>query len=505
MKATFFIRSILGAAQISAAAFGLIELVDVEGGQAMLRLQPPADGSDGSGSVPAKVGPEVAAKAPEAWEALRASAQERLEGGGEATLREVLGELLAFEETYRGTLEGAVALFNHGQLSAAIGELDAADASLRKARAATTDPELRAAIDQALAQVALRPGANPPKFTAATLDGREVSPGDYQGKVLLLDFWATWCGPCIAELPNVQRVYEKFHEQGLEIVSISLDRAPDPLEKFLERNSLPWTHVLNAAAPRDEDPASIYGVTAIPTMILVGRDGRIADLNMRGPRLEEAVERAIKAPAADAAPKDPAAPTSRAREDAALDAVRDARLPDGRDPIDPARLDIGRSRGPKNPNLGILDAKAPAWRVDEWFNLPDGRESIDLEDYRGKVVYLYGFQSWCPGCHRYGFPTLQELTKRFKGQDDVAFIAVQTTFEGFEVNSPDKALETVRKYALDVPVGHSGRANAPSTLMRDYRGGGTPWTVIIDRQGVVRFNDFHITPDEAQRLINQLR
>ncbi len=493
MHASLLIRSVYGSVQIGVAAFGLIGLIGDQGGEPLVCLQPPSDGGDGSGSSPAKAGSDAAAKAPAAWEALRESAQKRLESGGEAALREVLNDLLAFEETNRGTLEGAIALFNHGQLSAAIGELDAADASLRRAREAATDPQLLAAINQALAQVALRPGANPPKFTATTLDGREISPGDYKGKVLLLDFWATWCGPCIAELPNVQRVYKEFHEKGLEIVSISLDRAPEPLEKFLERESLPWTHVLNAAAPREEDPASIYGVTAIPTMILIGRDGRIADVNMRGPRLEEAVERAIKANAAEAAPKDPDAP------DAEANAAPIA------DKVDPASLDIGRPRGPKNPDLGILDSKAPAWRVEAWHNLPDGRKSIDLDDYRGKVVYLYGFQSWCPGCHKYGFPTLQELTRRFKDQDDVAFVAVQTTFEGFEVNTSDKALETVRQYALDIPVGHSGRANAPSPLMRDYRGGGTPWTVIIDREGVVRFNDFHITPDEAHRLINQLR
>jgi len=485
-------RSVIAIATIGAVALGVTLLAAANRGESLASTVPPSGA--GTGSSPAKGAWKDAADAPAAWEALRENAQKRLEKGGEGAVREVLAELLAFETAYPGTPEGTYALFNHGQLSAAIGELDAADASFRKALDASADPQLRAAINQAMAQVAIRPGVTPPKFTAATLDARKISPADYKGKVLLIDFWATWCGPCIAELPNVQRVYKDFHEKGLEIVSISLDRSPEPLEAFLEREDLSWTHILNAASPRDEDPASIYGVTSIPTMILVGRDGRIAAVNMRGPRLEEEVKRAVERSAEAQAPEQ-----GKASEEKEADGGPSTGA------INPATLDIGRSRGPENPSLGVLDLKAPAWRVDQWNNLPGAARSINVDDYRGKVVYLYGFQSWCPGCHKYGFPTLKELTQRFAGQDDVVFVAVQTTFEGFDVNGPEKALETVRQYELDIPVGHSGSRDAPSPLMRDYRSGGTPWTVIIDREGVVRFNDFHITPDEAQQLINQLR
>ena len=102
---------------------------------------------------------------------------------------------------------------------------------------------------------------------------------------------------------------------------------------------------------------------------------------------------------------------------------------------------------------GIVGRQAPSWRVDQWFNLPDGQESIDIADYRGRVVYLYGFQSWCPGCHSHGFPTLQDLIKRFDGADDVAFVAVQTTFEGFHTNTADNALKTAeQEYLLTLLV-----------------------------------------------------
>jgi len=153
---------------------------------------------------------------------------------------------------------------------------------------------------------------------------------------------------------------------------------------------------------------------------------------------------------------------------------------------------------------GIAGREAPLWRVDEWFNLPDGSTSINIDDFEGQVVYLYCFQSWCPGCHSRGFPTLQELINRFDGVEDVAFVAVQTTFEGFHTNTPENALKTAERYELDIPVGHSGADGRRSRLMSDYRTRGTPWTVIIDPSGIVRFNDFHITPDRAERLINTI-
>jgi len=158
----------------------------------------------------------------------------------------------------------------------------------------------------------------------------------------------------------------------------------------------------------------------------------------------------------------------------------------------------------RQPQFGIRGRPAPSLQADRWYNLPRGKKSIDVTDYRGKVIYLYGFQSWCPGCHRYGFPTLTQLIGHYKGNDDVVFIAVQTTFEGYGMNTPERAKETADRYGLSIPVGHSGAPDQPSAVMRRYRTGGTPWTVIIDREGTVRFNDFHIQPATAVVLIDQI-
>ena len=86
---------------------------------------------------------------------------------------------------------------------------------------------------------------------------------------------------------------------------------------------------------------------------------------------------------------------------------------------------------------GITGQEAPHWGVAQWKNLPSDVETLDISDLKGKVVFLYGFQSWCPGCHKHGFPTLKKLVQRFEGNDDIAFVAVQTVFEGFSTNNAD--------------------------------------------------------------------
>ena len=155
-------------------------------------------------------------------------------------------------------------------------------------------------------------------------------------------------------------------------------------------------------------------------------------------------------------------------------------------------------------DTGILGKKAPAWQAEEWMNLPTGETALDVDDFKGKVLYLYCFQSWCPGCHSSGFPTLAAVHEKFKGNDKVAFVAMQTAFEGGESNSFKRAQEIAKKYKLTMPIGQAGSGEGTPALMQHYRTGGTPWTIIIDQTGVVRFNEFHISPDQAERLINEL-
>ena len=159
----------------------------------------------------------------------------------------------------------------------------------------------------------------------------------------------------------------------------------------------------------------------------------------------------------------------------------------------------------RQPVKGIQGQKAPEWDVEKWHQLPDGKQKLDVENYEGKVLYLYFFQSWCPGCHKYGFPTLQKLHKQFEEDEQVEFVVIQTTFEGHKTNTAAKLKPVAEKYKLPIPFGQSrGDAGTPD-IMRKYRTGGTPWVVVIDKQGTVKFNDFHIAPDDAAKLIDSLK
>ena len=155
---------------------------------------------------------------------------------------------------------------------------------------------------------------------------------------------------------------------------------------------------------------------------------------------------------------------------------------------------------------GIQGMKAPEVWAKTWKNGPSGQSRFSVKAQQGKIIYLFFFQSWCPGCHSRGFPSLRAVAQHFKGQDDVVFAAVQTVFEGFSVNSPAKAWSSMAEFGLALPIGHdAGPDGKRSMTMARYRSGGTPWTVVIGPRGIVRFNGFHLPPQKGIALIESLR
>jgi len=153
---------------------------------------------------------------------------------------------------------------------------------------------------------------------------------------------------------------------------------------------------------------------------------------------------------------------------------------------------------------GIVGQKAPSFAVDTWVQDNDIKD-INIDNYKGKVLYLYGFQSWCPACHSHGFPTLKKLSKKFKKDKKVAFVAIQTTFEGYYINTSLAASLIVKKYDLDMPVGHSKRDGKKEDFMTNYDTGGTPWIILVDKKGIVRFSNFHASYDELVNFIEILK
>ena len=122
-------------------------------------------------------------------------------------------------------------------------------------------------------------------FHVTDLNGEALSLEQYRGQVVLLDFWATWCPPCIAEMPNVKKVYEKYKDQKFQIVGISLDRSKEPLEAYIEKEGLAWLHYWDNIGK----VSNLYKVQAIPSTFLIDGEGVIRKTNLRGHALEHAV------------------------------------------------------------------------------------------------------------------------------------------------------------------------------------------------------------------------
>jgi thiol-disulfide isomerase/thioredoxin len=135
-------------------------------------------------------------------------------------------------------------------------------------------------------------GAKFPGFEEKDVAGKPLSIANYKGKVVLIDFWATWCGPCRNELPNVLKTYEKHHGEGFEIIGISLDKEQQKLADFTKEKNMSWPQYFDGLGWANKLAAK-YGVNSIPATYLLDGQGTIIGKNLRGPALEEAVAKAL--------------------------------------------------------------------------------------------------------------------------------------------------------------------------------------------------------------------
>jgi len=136
-------------------------------------------------------------------------------------------------------------------------------------------------------------GSKFPDFDVKDIYGKPLSIASRKAKVVLIDFWATWCGPCRQEIPNILDVYKKYHDQGFDVIGVSLDDDRAALDKFLIAAGMPWPEFFDGKA-NDNKLAVKYGIGPIPANYLLNSDGKIIDMDMRGPELEAAVAKALK-------------------------------------------------------------------------------------------------------------------------------------------------------------------------------------------------------------------
>lgn len=188
------------------------------------------------------------------------------------------------------TVEFALALASTCQV---VGDYDAAQQVIEKLSTAfLLNPYVRGLCDNRLYRLELA-GKPAPQLGAEDFDGKPVELSSYEGKVLLVDFWATNCAPCLEEFPAIKQLYADYHDKGLEIVGISLDEDRETVDQFQESAKLPWRMTMSSAD--SGATRARYRARTIPSMFLIDQKGRIVRVDVRGHHLRRSVEQLLKA------------------------------------------------------------------------------------------------------------------------------------------------------------------------------------------------------------------
>ena len=167
------------------------------------------------------------------------------------------------------------------------------EVSAQKPRKPEEQSPEKHSLPRRLAKIYGEFGKPVPDFSATDLDGKPISLRDYRGKVVLLDFWAVWCGFCTLEMPNVKRVYDTYKDQGFDVIGVSLDDEEVELRDYLKKKDILWRQIFDVAAG-EHSLVQQYDIDGIPEPWLIARDGTLISTNARGAALEHLVVEALK-------------------------------------------------------------------------------------------------------------------------------------------------------------------------------------------------------------------
>ena len=330
----------------------------------------------------------------------------------------------------------------------------------------------------AAAPATLTAGVVAPDFTMKNLAGAEVRLADYQGKVIILDFWATWCGPCLASFPHTQALAAKYKAQGVVVLASGTSDTSAKFKAWIPANQPKYPDLIFAWDPNEQgsptfaDRAAnqLYGVTGIPTQFVIGRDGKIVGVivgngGATDPRTEAALAAAgIKVDAAIVA-----AAAEKAQAAAAAAAEK------AKNPPAPFREVYGKLKaGEVLPDFKVITAT--------------GAEGKFSDFAQGKTVVLDFWATWCGPCQQ-AMPHYEELSRRYADQNVVILgVCAFDTREAYDkwlvANRSKYTFPTVFD-PIGKPASGDKTAMANTIMMQLTRGAITPLptTLVINAEG----------------------
>ncbi|WP_205500774.1 TlpA disulfide reductase family protein [Rufibacter psychrotolerans] len=227
--------------------------------------------------------------------ALNQQFQEAATSGNQAEMKRLQDQFMAAQRENQNQLKAfvkanpnsVVSVYTAGNILNLDEHFPFVDSMATAFKASLPNSKYTKALEERLSKVrSTALGSAAPNISLPSPAGPEISLASLRGKYVLIDFWASWCGPCRQENPNVVRMYNKYKDKGFEIFGVSLDQDRAKWLKAIENDKLTWPHVSDLKG-WESSAAALYGVTAIPQTVLLDKEGKIIAKNLRGEALEE--------------------------------------------------------------------------------------------------------------------------------------------------------------------------------------------------------------------------